>query len=116
MGWQFLALELQRIRPGRDKILDHLVSILLIECVRDYIDALQDSNNWLSALSHPELSNALAKIHAEPAQPLTVESLCRTVLYVTVLNLPHCLAKFSALALWLISATTPSAFSRPIPA
>ena len=75
IGLQFLALEVQRIRPGRDKILDHLVSILLIECVRDYIDALQDSNNWLSALSHPELSNALAKIHAEPAQPWTVESL-----------------------------------------
>ena len=75
IGLQFLALEVQHIRPGRDKILDHLVSILLIECVRDYIDALQDSNNWLSALSHPELSNALAKIHAEPAQPWTVESL-----------------------------------------
>ena len=75
IGLQFLALEVQRIRPGRDKILDHLVSILLIECVRDYIDALQDSNNWLSALSHPELSNALAKIHAEPAPPWTVESL-----------------------------------------
>ena len=75
IGLQFLALEVQRIRPGRDKILDHLVSILLIECVRDYIDTLQDSNNWLSALSHPELSNALAKIHAEPAQPWTVESL-----------------------------------------
>lgn len=75
IGLQFLALEVQRIRPGRDKILDHLVSILLIECVRDYIDALHDSNNWLSALSHPELSNALAKIHAEPAQPWTVESL-----------------------------------------
>ena len=75
IGLQFLALEVQRIRRGRDKILDHLVSILLIECVRDYIDALQDSNNWLSALSHPELSNALAKIHAEPAQPWTVESL-----------------------------------------
>ena len=71
IGLQFLALEVQRIRPGRDKILDHLVSILLIECVRDYIDALQDSNNWLNALSHPELSNALAKIHAEPAQPWT---------------------------------------------
>ena len=45
IGLQFLALEVQRIRPGRDKILDHLVSILLIECVRDYIDALHDSNS-----------------------------------------------------------------------
>lgn len=29
IGLQFLALEVQCIRPGRDKILDHLVSILL---------------------------------------------------------------------------------------
>lgn len=75
IGLQFLALEVQQTRPGRDKILDHLVSILLIECVRDYIETLQDSSNWLSALSHPELSNALAKIHAEPAHAWTVESL-----------------------------------------
>ena len=75
IGLQFLALEVQQIRPGRDKILDHLVSIVLIECVRDYIDALQDSSNWLSALTHPELSNALAKIHAEPEHAWTVESL-----------------------------------------
>ena len=75
IGLQFLAVEVNQIRPGRDKILDHLVSILFIECVRDYIAAMSDSNNWLHALSHPELSNALAAIHEQPHQPWTVESL-----------------------------------------
>ena len=68
VGLQFLALETQQLRPGRDKILDHLVSILLIECVRDYILNLENASSWLNALSHPELSNALAAIHGKPEQ------------------------------------------------
>src|SRR5690606_18316560 len=75
IGLQFLAQETQQQRPGRDKILDHLVSILLIECVRDHILNLEDASSWLNALSHPELSNALAVIHGKPEQPWTVESL-----------------------------------------
>ncbi|MEG1709147.1 MAG: AraC family transcriptional regulator [Acinetobacter sp.] len=75
IGLHFLAIEAYQIRPGRDKILDHLVSILFIECVRDYIAQLNDSNNWLSALSHPELSNALAAIHSQPELAWTVETL-----------------------------------------
>ena len=51
------------------------MSILFIECVRDYIAQLKDSKNWLNALSHPELSNALAVIHGQPEQVWTVESL-----------------------------------------
>jgi Mannose-6-phosphate isomerase len=50
IGLHFLAVEAHQIRPGRDKILDHLVSILFIECVRDYIAALSDSSSWLHAL------------------------------------------------------------------
>lgn len=75
IGLHFLALERQSLKPGRDKILDHLVSILLIECVRDYIMNLQDANNWLNALSHPELSHALSALHKRPDHPWTVESL-----------------------------------------
>ena len=75
VGLYFVALETQRIQPGRDKIFDHLMSILLIECVRDYIAQLDDQSSWLNALSHPELSNALAAIHGSPEQPWTVESL-----------------------------------------
>ena len=75
IGLQFLAVESHQIRPGRDKILDHLISILFIECVRDYIAQLNDSNNWLSALTHPELSNALTAIHGQPEKSWTVETL-----------------------------------------
>lgn len=75
IGLHFLAVEAYQIRPGRDKILDHLVSILFIECVRDYIAQLSDSNNWLHALVHTELANALAAIHGKPELAWTVETL-----------------------------------------
>ncbi|MCU4412571.1 AraC family transcriptional regulator [Acinetobacter sp. WU_MDCI_Axc73] len=75
VGLYFIALETQRKQPGRDKIFDHLMSILLIECVRDYISQLDDQGSWLNALSHPELSSALAAIHGRPEHSWTVESL-----------------------------------------
>ena len=75
IGLQFLANETRMYQPGRDKILDHLVSILFIECVRDHIVKISDADNWLNALSHPELSNALGAIHASPEYAWTVESL-----------------------------------------
>lgn len=74
-GLHFLAIEAHQIRPGRDKILDHLVSILMIQCVRDFITQLNDAGNWLNALTHPELSSALAAIHGQPERAWTVESL-----------------------------------------
>ncbi|OUY07376.1 helix-turn-helix transcriptional regulator [Acinetobacter populi] len=78
VGLSFFALETERIRPGRDTLIDRLVGILLIEGVRDYIEQLNDDqSNWLSALTHPELSNALAAIHGEPEKPWTVADLAQ---------------------------------------
>ena len=76
IGLYFVSSETQRASAGRNKIMDHIVSIMMIECVRDYIQQLQDNqNNWLNALIHPELANALAVIHSQPELAWTVESL-----------------------------------------
>lgn len=75
IGLYFVAEETKLKQPGRHKIMDHLVSIMLIECIRDYITNLNDPNNWLTALTHPELSPAFNMIHSHPDQPWTVESL-----------------------------------------
>ncbi|BDI26119.1 TPA: AraC family transcriptional regulator [Acinetobacter baumannii] len=75
IGLYFLAVETQKIQPGHDKIIDHLVSILLIECIRDHIQQMSDQQNWLGALTHPELSNALSAIHSQPEISWTVETL-----------------------------------------
>lgn len=75
LGLSFLALEMQNIRPGRTKIIKHLIDILFTECIRDYISQTQDTHNWLNILGHPQLSNALAAIHSQPAHAWTVERL-----------------------------------------
>lgn len=75
LGLSFLALEMQHIRPGRTKIIKHLIDILFTECIRDYISQTKDTHNWLNILGHPQLSSALAAIHSQPAHAWTVESL-----------------------------------------
>lgn len=77
IGLNFFALETRERRPGRDTLIDRLVGILLIEGVRDYIAALDDPNNWLTALHHPELSNALTAIHSQPEHAWTVAELAQ---------------------------------------
>lgn len=77
IGLNFFALEISQVRPGRDTLIDRLVGILLIEGVRDYIESLTDQSNWLSAINHPELSNALASIHNKPEHPWTVAELAQ---------------------------------------
>lgn len=76
IGLQFLALEAERTRPGRDTLMNRLVDMLLIECVRDYIEQLPEgSDNWLTALRDPQLAPVLSAIHAEPHISWTVADL-----------------------------------------
>ena len=76
IGLQFLALEAERSRPGRDTLLNRLVGMLMIECVRDYIEQLPEgSESWLTALRDPQLAPVLSAIHAHPENPWTVAEL-----------------------------------------
>ncbi len=76
IGLNFLALEAERYRPGRDTLLNRLIGMFLIECVRDYVEQLpEEANSWLSAMRDPYLSPALSAIHADPARPWTVAEL-----------------------------------------
>ncbi|MCG8312850.1 MAG: AraC family transcriptional regulator [Pseudomonadales bacterium] len=78
LGLSFLAQETESLRPGRDTLINRLIGMFLIECVRDYIEQLPDStDNWLSALSDPYLSQALSAIHSQPDYPWTVVELAR---------------------------------------
>lgn len=77
VGLNFFALESEKVRVGRETMIDRLVGILLIQGVRDYIEQLTDQSNWLSALTHPELSSALAAIHGEPQKAWTVAELAQ---------------------------------------
>lgn len=76
IGLQFLALETERHRPGRYILMNRLLGMLFIECIRDYVEQLpQGSQSWLSALADPQLAPVLSVIHAQPDQPWTVAAL-----------------------------------------
>lgn len=76
IGLQFLALEAERNRPGRDTLLNRLVSMLFIECIRDYVEQLPEgADTWLAALVDPQLAPVLSAIHAQPNAAWTVASL-----------------------------------------
>ncbi len=76
LGLDFLALESELYRPGRDTLINRLIGMFLIECVRDYVEQLpKDANNWLNAVRDPYLSAALSAIHAQPAHAWTVSDL-----------------------------------------
>lgn len=75
IGLDFLANEGSG-RPGHQAIINRLVSILFIECVREYVEGLPEgTNNWLRALRDPALSPVLAAIHQRPGHPWTVNEL-----------------------------------------
>lgn len=75
IGLDFLANEGSG-RPGHQAIINRLVGILFIECVRDYVESLPEgTNNWLRALRDPALSPVLAAIHQRPEHPWTVPDL-----------------------------------------
>ncbi|MFO1374836.1 MAG: AraC family transcriptional regulator [Agitococcus sp.] len=78
LGLEFLALESERFRPGRDTLINRLISMFFIECVRDYVEQLPvQSNTWLNAVRDPYLAPVLSAIHAQPAHPWTVVDLAK---------------------------------------
>ena len=76
LGLDFLALESELYRPGRDTLINRLISMFLIECVRDYVEQLpKNANSWLNAVRDPYLSPVLSAIHAKPAYGWTAVEL-----------------------------------------
>lgn len=76
LGLQFLGLETERNRPGRDTLLTRLANMFFVECVRDYVEQLPEtSESWLTALRDPNLTAALSAIHDQPAHAWTVADL-----------------------------------------
>lgn len=78
LGLEFLALETQLTRPGRDSLMNRLIGMFLVECIRDHVEQLSsDSESWLVALQDPQLSVVLTALHQQPAHPWTVAELAR---------------------------------------
>lgn len=78
IGVHYFLLESQGNRLGRDTMMDRLGGMLLVECLRTYIENLDDQDqSWLLALRDPRLAPVLTVLHAQPAQPWTVAQLAK---------------------------------------
>jgi AraC family transcriptional regulator, alkane utilization regulator len=67
-------------RPGSAMVLARLSEVLFAEAVRQHMDTLPPSETgWLAALRDRHVGRALALLHAQPAQPWTVDELAQKV-------------------------------------
>lgn len=65
-----------RAEGRRERFLEQLPELLLVDCLGQYADSLPDKQaGWLGALRDPVLGRALMLLHAQPAAPWTVDKL-----------------------------------------
>jgi AraC-like DNA-binding protein len=76
---KLLTLEAERERMGKTAVINHWASIMMIECLRVYIESLPEATeNWLKAMKDPFLTKALAAMHEAPSQHWTIHKLAET--------------------------------------
>lgn len=77
-SFRYAAQEYAARRPGAQRIIAQLATLLFVEAIREHIAGLPaDAVGWLAALRDPPLARALAAVHARIAAPWTTESLAR---------------------------------------
>ena len=73
---RLLTLEAERERMGKAAVINHWASIMMIECLRVYIESLPEAtDNWLIAMKDPFLTKALVAMHESPDQSWTIHKL-----------------------------------------
>ena len=73
---KLLTLESKHERMGKTAIINHWASIMMIECLRVYIESIPEAtDNWLRAMKDPFLTKALAAMHDAPSQNWTILTL-----------------------------------------
>ena len=73
---KLLTLEAERERMGKTAVINHWASIMMIECLRVYIESLPEATeSWLKAMKDPFLTKALAAMHGAPSKNWTIHQL-----------------------------------------
>lgn len=76
----FLTLESQYERLGKLAMINLWASIVMVECLRTYIERLPErAENWLLAMRYPYLSQTLAILHDSPDHKWTTHELAEKV-------------------------------------
>jgi AraC-like DNA-binding protein len=72
--------EMRDRRPGGDSVLARVSELLFIGIVRRHVATLPpEQAGWLSGLRDPFVGKAIARLHARPAAPWTLDALARDV-------------------------------------
>ena len=80
MTLRLLSHESLGMEPGAPLIMDRLIEVIFIQCVRAFLrTSAVPTQGWLAALREPTLARALSLLHQRPAHPWTVEELGRCV-------------------------------------
>ncbi|WP_193187035.1 AraC family transcriptional regulator [Nisaea sediminum] len=75
---ELMMEELRDARPGSSLVAQHLSHMMLVQALRLYLkEGAENDIGWFAALADPQLSAALAAMHAEPAHPWTLPGLAR---------------------------------------
>lgn len=73
---RLLTLEAEHERMGKTAVINHWASIMMIECLRVYIESLPEAtDNWLKAMKDPFLTKALVAMHEMPNENWTINKL-----------------------------------------
>ena len=71
-----LAVEAREMRPGGEAVITRLADILVIQAIRSWIETDPAAQKgWLGALQDPQIGQAIALVHGDPARDWTVASL-----------------------------------------
>jgi len=75
-----LGHELAARTPGSATVIDRLIDVLFVQVIRSWLGTEADSDrSWLQALRDPTIGRALSLLHANPAEPWTIDTLAREV-------------------------------------
>jgi len=69
------GVELRSGGMGRSLMLSHLAPIMLLQMLRIYLSTAKNEENWLAALSHPQLSETLEAMQSGYQQSWSLEAL-----------------------------------------
>lgn len=72
------AREVVRDLPGQEAVLDRLLDLVLLQCLRSWL-ARPGAPGWYRADADPAVGRALRALHHAPQRPWTVQSLAREV-------------------------------------
>ena len=73
---RLLTLEAEHKRMGKTAIINHWAGIMLVECLRVFIESLPEAtDSWLKAMKDPFLTKALVAMHEYPSQNWTIHKL-----------------------------------------